>query len=74
MFEIKVPRSGVTYSPEFHWIEAAAWANYQPDDFFELDGEKQSLIVAAYETHNQIEAVINQEQVRKAQMRARAKR
>jgi hypothetical protein len=49
------------------------WANYRPfPDFFEdLDGETQSLIVAAYRTHLQIEAVVTQEQVREARRKAR---
>ena len=66
-----MPRSGVSYAPELHWIEAAAWANYKPFEFFDLDGEQQSLIVAAYETHLQIEAVVAKEQVHQANMRAK---
>lgn len=70
-----VPRSGVTYSRELEWIMAAVWANYKPDetDFFALDGERQSTIVAAYRTHNQIEAVIAYEQVKEARRNAKKK-
>ena len=73
-----MPRSGITYSPELEWIAAAVWAHYRPDDepggFFSLDGERQSMIVAAYETEMQIEAVTAQEQMRQAQVKANRKR
>jgi hypothetical protein len=63
---VRVPRSGVTYSEQLEWDLAAIWANYRPDDdpggFYALDGEMQSRIVAAYETHLQIEGVITNEQ------------
>jgi hypothetical protein len=49
---------------EYHL--AAIWALYQPDKFFELDGELQSVIVAAYRASNQIEAVIAREQTKEA--------
>ncbi len=50
-----------------HWIIAAKWANYQTDRFFELPGWLQSLIVAAYETYTQMEAVqAEQERVKMA--------
>lgn len=53
---------------------ASAWANYTPDEFFELDGEVQSLIVAAYETHNQIESVLADERARQLKRESRRKR
>jgi hypothetical protein len=63
----------VTYAPLLHWIIAAAWANYTPDEFFELDGEMQSSIVAAYETHSQIEAVLADDHARKMKAKTRRK-
>lgn len=74
VFEIRVPRSGVSYSPEYHWLAAAAWAHYKTGEFLELDGELQSLIVAAYETHLQIEAVVAQEQARQMSAKAKARK
>jgi len=56
----------VTYTEKLEWILAAVWANYRPDEepggFFALEGEMQSLVVAAYEAHLQIDGVIAQEQ------------
>lgn len=71
-----VPRSGVTYTKELEWTLAAVWANYKPDesDFFAMDGEIQSRVIAAYRTHNQIEAVISYEQVKEARRNARKNR
>jgi hypothetical protein len=46
------------------WIMAAIWANYKPTEFFELDGELQSMVVAAYRVHSQIEAVVADEQTK----------
>ena len=68
-----MPRSGITFSPELEWFEAAAWSNYKWDEFLELEGEMQSQIIAAYEAHNQIEAVVAQEQARQAAAKARRK-
>jgi hypothetical protein len=56
------------------WILAAVWANYQPTEFLNLDGDLQSLIVAAYEADSQIEAVLIDEQNRKMQREARRNR
>lgn len=53
---------------------AAVWAGYRPTEFFELDGEMQSLIVAAYETDAQIEAVLVDDQNRKMNREARRKK
>ena len=64
----------MTYSPLLHWILAGVWANYKPDEFLELEGELQSLIVAAYETNNQIEAVLADDHARKMKREARRKR
>lgn len=36
----------------------AQWANYKLEDFEALEGERQSLLVAAYRSHNQVEAVL----------------
>jgi hypothetical protein len=53
------------------WCEAAIWANYKPAEFFDkLDGSQQSLIVALYETHNQIEGILAMEQAKKMRHKA----
>jgi hypothetical protein len=49
---------------------AAIWANYTPEQFFELEGEAQSLIVAAYRTNNQVEAVVTSEQIKEQKRKA----
>ena len=50
---------GVTYRPMLEWVLAGIWAHYTPDEFGELDGAMQSLVVAAYRTNMQIEAVVS---------------
>jgi len=42
------------------WFLAARWANLTWfDDFDQLDGEDMAFVVAAYRTHQQIEAVVS---------------
>jgi hypothetical protein len=70
-----LPRSGVIYSPLFEWVKAAVWAGYKPDEFFEeLDGESQSLIIAAYRTEMQITGVLENEARRESERRNRSKK
>jgi hypothetical protein len=57
-----------------HWILAGVWANYQPGEFLELEGEFQSLVVAAYEANGQIEAVIADDRMRKMKADSKRKR
>lgn len=41
------------------WFLAARWAGlHWFDDFDQLDGEDMAFVVAAYRTHQQIEAVV----------------
>jgi hypothetical protein len=47
------------------WIQAAHWSNHTIETFFELDGDKQSFIVASYRAVHQIDAVMSNEQVKK---------
>jgi len=54
-----------------HWILAGVWANYRPGEFLELDGEFQSLVVAAYETNQQVEAVVADEHLRDMKRRTK---
>ena len=62
IFAIPVPRSGVSYSQEFGWREAAHWAGYRwEDEFCELDGDDQAAIVAHHLAHLQLEAVLAQD-------------
>lgn len=61
MFAIPVPRSGVTYSIEFGWREAAHWAGYRWEEFCDLDGDDQAAIVAHHKAHMQLDAVITQD-------------
>jgi hypothetical protein len=68
-----VPRSGVSYSSQLEWVLAAVWANYQPDEFFEMDIEWQNIVVAAYRSNNQIEAVVANEQVKESQRKSRSR-
>lgn len=56
----QIPRSGVSYSLMLEWFLAARWAGIPWfDDFDQLDGEDMAFVVAAYRTHQQIEAVVS---------------
>jgi hypothetical protein len=74
IFSISVPRSGLSYSPEYGWREAARWAHMDHAAFQELDGDEQSAIVAHWQCSMQADAVIAQHQAekqRRAQRRGR---
>ena len=60
--------------PELEWRLAARWTGYTYQQFAELDGEEQSAIVATYRSHNQIEAVLAQEQAREMERRGKQAR
>lgn len=53
---------------------AAVWANYKIHEFLELEGELQSLIVAAYQTNLRIESVLTNEQIKEARRKARMRK
>lgn len=57
---IHTKRSGVSTSFEYEWRVAAQWANYTQEQFEELDGSRQSTIIALYETAMQAEAVLGE--------------
>lgn len=61
-----MPRSGVTFAPELEWLLAAQWWGCRPNEFFELEGEVQSEMVATYRVHEQMRAVLASEQAREA--------
>jgi hypothetical protein len=55
----QIPRSGVRYNIMLEWFLAARWAGlHWFDDFDQLDGDDMAFVVAAYRTHQQIEAVV----------------
>lgn len=74
VFTISVPRSGIAYSPLLEWRLAARWAGYTFEQFTELEGDEQSMIVASYRANNQIEAVLSAEQVKEMKRAAKAGR
>lgn len=56
----QIPRSGVRYGLMLEWFLAARWAGLGWfDEFDQLDGEDMAFVVAAYRTHQQIEAVVS---------------
>lgn len=64
-----MPRSGASYSTEFEQREAAHWGRYKWEEFEDLDGERQSGVVAHYRAHHHLEAVIAHEQQKQANRR-----
>lgn len=65
-----VPRSGVSYSETFAWVEAARWRGLTDEQMADLDGHSQARVIAQWETHMQIEAVLAAELERKRRRRA----
>lgn len=61
-----MPRSGISYSNLFEWVLAAKWSGYRTFDFFELTGDRQSFIVAAYRLNNLVESVLAKDQADQA--------
>lgn len=49
------------------WQLAAIWSNHTPQSFRELEGEEQAEIIATYETHLQVEAVMAADQARQTE-------
>lgn len=70
-FEIKVPRSGISYSTELEWRLAAQWAGYKFGEFQALDGDEQSDIIATYRANFQASAVVSYEQAQEMKRRAK---
>ena len=58
VFDIALPRSGVTYSAEYQKVMAAWWWRMRPETFRRLPNTEQAELIAAYRTHYQIEAVL----------------
>lgn len=58
IFEYTVPRVGLKMNSSFFWRQAARWARLKWEEFCDLDGWEQSAVVAQYETHMQLEAVL----------------
>lgn len=55
--DMRVPMSGLSYSPRLEARLAARHFLYTWDKFCELEGEEQSEVVAAYRIERHIEAV-----------------
>jgi hypothetical protein len=74
VFDIPVPRSGLTHSDAYEWRMAAHWDGYHWEDFERLSGDEQSAIVALYRTHLRTEAVLAkdmEQRQRRAQQRGK---
>lgn len=57
---VHTKRSGVTLGEEYVWRVAAQWAHYTQEQFEELDGTRQSTVIALYSTAMQTEAVLSE--------------
>lgn len=65
IFEYRAPRSGLQYSGDLEWRLAARWGGYKYfDEFLELDGRRQSDIVATYRCEMQMGAIVAHEQAK----------
>lgn len=62
----------MSYSAEFEAREAARWAGYIWPAFCDLDGDEQSVVIAHYRVHHQIEAVLAAAEAKKMKQRQRS--
>lgn len=73
MFAIRVPRAGLAYSDVYEWREAARWVGGGTprywEEFCELESDEQSAIVAHFQTHRQIDAVLAKDAARRNKRR-----
>lgn len=53
------PRSQLSYSETYAWLEAARWRGVSDEAFIAMDGDDAARIVAHWETAQQIEAVLS---------------
>lgn len=72
--EYPLPKSGFKYSAALEWALAAKWAGIPWPDFERMRGEKQSYIIAAYQTANMIEAIQSREENKRAETLSRVKK
>ena len=72
LWDLHPPQSGMQiHTPELTWILAAVWANETLASFRALPEDDQALIIAAYVTDRQMQAVLADaaQQQRRAQWR-----
>lgn len=59
LFDHRVPLSGFSFNPSLSWELACQWyGSYTREVFAELPGDEQARIVALYQVHSYMEAVI----------------
>jgi hypothetical protein len=69
-----VPRSGAKYGALFEQMEAAHWRGYTDEAFAALSVFEQARVIAHFRCHHQLEAVIADAQMKRAQQEARRHR
>lgn len=63
MFSWHVP-GGIRHNAVLLWVKAARWHGITWEHFCDLDGDRQSFLIASYVTVMQCEAVEAQESVK----------
>lgn len=66
LWGIRTKRSGFSFAQTLQWLLACQWWGLSLKDFQELDGNEQSLMIAAYESSTMMESVIAAEHEKKA--------
>jgi len=61
IWEIVTPRSQLSYSDTYAWLDAARWRGVSDEDFIAMDGDDAARMVAHWETAQQIEAVLSRQ-------------
>lgn len=70
LFQHRVPRSGFRFDVTLAWELACQWyGTYTREQFIELPGDEQARIVALYQVHMQMEAVIAKTMAEEAKQR-----
>ena len=68
-WKVRTKRSGFEFEQHLGWLLACQWWGCSPEQFEQYAVDKQALMIATYEAHNQIEAILADESRRKAEGR-----
>ena len=69
-FKIRTRRSGFSFEQHLGWLLSCQWWGCTPEQFEAYDVEKQALMVAAYEAHTTMEALMAEDARKKAEGRS----
>lgn len=65
MWDARLSYSGIAYSESYAWHEAARWRGLTDRQMEVLEGNDQARVIAQWETHERIDAIIAWDMERK---------